>query len=418
MRLPLGAYDASGRSGLTLRGARERAADLSRLRQSGVRDLREHLAQLVSDAKQRDADARREAAEARRQAREDAQAAQLARKRRITVRELFNRWAATELAPHIRTDGKRTGRKDAGESARAHFERRVFPDLGDIAAADIKKVDLMTVLDTARAGGQLRTANVLLSEMKQMFRFALTRDLVERNPLDTVTKRDAGGPNTERDRVLAVDELSALAKSLPKAALHARSALAVQAILGTACRVGELMAAEWSDIDLAARTWHLPDTKNQREHTIHLSDFSLHHFEQLATMRESGPWVFPNARGTGPVDSKSFGKQLADRQRQPEDRLQGRSKATTALQLLGGRWTAHDLRRTAATLMASLGVSGDVIDECLNHVIESRVRRTYIRDRRPADQARAFDVLGARLDEIFRGRSPSVNIVNMTPRAA
>jgi len=414
--LPLGAYDAAGRSGLTLRGARERAAELSRLHQSGVRDLREHLDLAVSDAKQRDADARRAAAEARHQAREDAQAAKLARRRRVTVRELFDRWAATELAPHLRTDGKRTGRKDGGASARAHFERRVFPALGDIAAADIKKVDLMTVLDTARAAGQLRTANVLLSELKQMFRFGLTRELVERNPLETVTKRDAGGPNMERDRVLSVDELDALSKALPKAALHARSALAVPAILGTACRVGELMAAEWSDIDLAARTWHLPDTKNQRPHTVHLSDFSLRQFEQLAELRESGPWVFPNARGTGPVDAKSFGKQLADRQRRPEDRLQGRSKATTALQLVGGRWTAHDLRRTAATLMASLGVSGDVIDECLNHVIESRVRRTYIRDRRPTDQARAFDALGTRLDDILSGRAASTNVVNLGAR--
>ena len=70
---------------------------------------------------------------------------------------------------------------------------------------------------------------------------------------------------------------------------------------------------------------------------------------------------------------------------------------TDSLMLAGGRWTAHDLRRTAATLMARLGVSSDVIDECLNHVIESRVRRTYIRDRRPVEQARAFDTLGLRL---------------------
>ena len=50
--------------------------------------------------------------------------------------------------------------------------------------------------------------------------------------------------------------------------------------------------------------------------------------------------------------------------------------------------------------MAKLGTSGDVIDECLNHVIESRVRRIYIRDRRPIEQARAFDALGAKLQEM------------------
>jgi hypothetical protein len=39
--------------------------------------------------------------------------------------------------------------------------------------------------------------------------------------------------------------------------------------------------------------------------------------------------------------------------------------------------------------MAELGVSGDVIDECLNHIIESRVRRVYVRNRRLSDQAKA-----------------------------
>ncbi len=49
-----------------------------------------------------------------------------------------------------------------------------------------------------------------------------------------------------------------------------------------------------------------------------------------------------------------------------------------------------------------LGVSGDVIDECLNHMIESRIRRVYIRDRRIAAQAQAFDLLGAELRALAR----------------
>ena len=40
---------------------------------------------------------------------------------------------------------------------------------------------------------------------------------------------------------------------------------------------------------------------------------------------------------------KSLGKQLSDRQRVPQRRLRGRTKATSALLLSGGRWTAHDV---------------------------------------------------------------------------
>ena len=76
-----------------------------------------------------------------------------------------------------------------------------------------------------------------------------------------------------------------------------------------------------------------------------------------------------------------------------------RTSSTEALTLQGGHWTAHDLRRTTATTMAILGVSTDVIDECLNHVIASKVARVYIHNRRLGQQADAFDLLGSKLSE-------------------
>jgi integrase len=250
-----------------------------------------------------------------------------------------------------------------------------------------------------------------------------------RNPLDTVGKREVGGPSVERDRVLAPEEIRQLSRALPTSGLQPRFVADVWLILSTGARVGELIGAVWSGtghdmaelrtladsrgvkfgiVDLHRRTWYLPETKNQRDYTIHLSDFAVRHFQALAEWREMDPsdpanavpWLFPGLGGEGPVGVKSLGKQLSDRQREPQGRLAGRTKDSSALLLPGGRWTAHDLRRTAATLMASLGISGDAIDECLNHVIESRVRRTCIRDRRATEQSRAFDALGARLQAL------------------
>ena len=358
----------------------------------------------------------RERRTARAAAIQAAAAAALEDRRRLTIRQLFDRWAATELTPRTGTDGRRQGRKDGGQYVREQFKRRVFPHLGDVAAVAVTKADLLSVLDGARAEGRLRTANVLLAGLKQMYRFALAREIVERNPLDTVTKRDAGGAETERNRVLSAEEVTKLAEAVPTAKMSKRSAAAIWLILATGCRVGEAMGARWEHVDTESETWHLPETKNERPHTIHLSTFALRQFEALAALRENDregklvPWVFPNAAADGSVCIKSFGKQLSDRQRPPERRMQHRSKTTTALILPDGRWTAHDLRRTAATMMAELGVSGDVIDECLNHVIENRVRRTYIRDRRLADQARAFDALGARLEGLTSGEEVS-NVV-------
>jgi integrase len=362
-------------------------------------------------------------------------AAELEAQRRLTARDLFDRWVATDLQPRLRADGKRAGRKDGGKFTRDQFSRRVFPKIGRMAIEDVKRSDLMAILDNAKQEGKLRTANVLLADLKQMLRFALARDVVMRNPLETVLKRDVGGASVERDRVLSASELACLYDKLAHCGLSERCIAGVWLVLATGVRVGELLGSTWhghgdelaslkaaadtSDVklgvvDLAAQSWLILETKNQRSHTIHLSEFAIRQFERLAEFREAMPhdlnravpWVFPNTSATGPVGVKSFGKQLADRQRPVERRLKNRSKNTEALLLPGGRWTAHDLRRTAATLMAELGFGGDVIDECLNHMIESRVRRVYVRDRRLGEQARAFDALGAKLQSIAAGARP------------
>jgi len=261
-----------------------------------------------------------------------------------------------------------------------------------------------------------------------------------------------GGKDVERERVLAEEEIKQLTGALPQANLGPRSVCAIWLTLATGVRVGELMGSIWADhlpaepqarkarvdgmlalaeaedvklglVDLDACIWYLPTTKNQRDHTIHLSAFAIEQFNKLRKLREVqtdsvepgkagklSPWVFPSTDAARPVCIKSFGKQLADRQRQPEQRLSNRSKATTVLMLAGGKWTAHDLRRTAGTLMARLGFSTDTINECLNHISSDRMARVYIRDRRQADQARAFEALGIKLAELSSGAVPASNV--------
>lgn len=433
VRLSIGFYAKLGSSGgLTVAAARAVALEWATLYKSGVRDLRKHFA---------DVEAARIAAgeTAARDAEVQAQKADLERQRRLTVKQVFERWASTDLAPRMGGDGKRIGRKDGGQYVREQFERRVFSRLGEAAIVDVRKADVLAILDAVKGEGKLRTANVLLAEMKQMFRFAAEREIIEHSPIELLQKKKIGGKDVKRDRVLSIVELADLVTQLPSANLHKRTVLGLWLILSTGCRVGELMGAVWADakpnqrvlqqavdahnvaqksgavhlgfVDEEACTWYLPTTKNQREHTIHLSKFALTQFAELRKLREADPvtrkplaWVFPNSHGTGPVCVKSFGKQLADRQRQEDERLANRTKAVSSLALRGGRWTAHDLRRTASTVMSQLGISDDVINECLNH-IKQGMSGIYIQDRRQAEQARAFDALGGRLSAIVSGQS-------------
>ena len=408
---PLGAFPHK-----SLADARSEAERLWQVRSQGL-DPRAERLRLIEEKRQQE------------------QAAQLLAERRLSVRQLFDRWRETELQPRIRADGKRTGRKDGGQYVLEQFTRHVFPRIGDMTLENLRKTDLLGILDAQVSAGKLRTANVLLADLKQMLDFALERELIVANPLATVRKGKIGGAAVERDRVLSENEIIQLVAQLPEARLHLRSHAAVWLILSTGVRVGELMGAVWAEdlptdprkraarIDALAieaetadvklgivnptgREWYLPQTKNQRDHRIHLSDFALAQFRLLAGLRESlkdtndgtlSPWVFPATDNRMPVCVKSFGKQLSDRQRPAEERLSNRTKATTTLILPGGKWTAHDLRRTAATLMARRGFGSDVINECLNHVQKDRMAKVYIRDRREAEQIKAFDALGETL---------------------
>lgn len=348
-----------------------------------------------------------------------------AERRAVSFIRVFDQWRATDLPPRIRADGKRIGRKDGGQFIADQFTRYVFPKIGKMPFALVRRADLVAILDELKSAGRLRTANVMLADLKQLYRFAVDREIVDVSPIERIKKEKVGGKDVERNRKLSRDEIALLPGKIANANLSPRTALGIWIILATGVRVGELTGAAWPDhktdskalrlvaeaedvkfgtVDFLTREWFIPDTKNQREHTIHLSDFALEKFKALAELKQHDDWMFPDSTGKKPVCVKSFGKQLADRQRESAP-MKNRSKAFDALTMPGGKWTAHDLRRTAASLMASLGVSSDVINECLNHKQQDRMSRVYIHDRRDTHQQEAFEKLGAELKRIESGET-------------
>jgi integrase len=67
-----------------------------------------------------------------------------------------------------------------------------------------------------------------------------------------------------------------------------------------------------------------------------------------------------------------------------------------------GAWTPHDLRRTGATIMQSLGIPLDTIDRCQNHVLEgSKVRRHYFHHDYAKEKRDAWRQLGERISMIL-----------------
>lgn len=148
----------------------------------------------------------------------------------------------------------------------------------------------------------------------------------------------------------------------------------------------------WAELDLPAAVWHLPAvrTKNKRASDVPLAEQAVTIFEGL--MRRS-PLVFPAQFSrdghTEPRPLSGFGRAKERLDRLMLTELREADPEATLL-----AWTLHDLRRTAASGMARLGVGVHVVEKLLNHVsgtfsgvVGVYQRHDFMAEKRAAAQA-------------------------------
>lgn len=348
------------------------------------------------------------------QEREEEQQAEQIRLSKVTIQQLHDRWIEKVLADR---------HKDGGAFASHWIKTRILPRYGALEVDKFHRAHLVEVLEEMRLEGKTRAANVVLSNTKQMFNYAVKAGYLDVNPVTILSKDDAGGRDTERDRVLCgyidpdtgqrkPDELKELFAKMPDSGLSINGQLAVKIILSTACRVGEVLKARWSDVDMDLMEWTIPveNSKNGKPHMVNLSDYAASQFKELHSITGCTEWLFPAARKDGGVCPKSLTKQITDRQKPAGKALKGRSSNKDGLVVPGGKWTPHDLRRTAATIMGESGVMPDIIERCLNHVEQNRMARIYQRHTPRQQMLEAWQVLGERLQAIENGADNVVSL--------
>lgn len=111
-------------------------------------------------------------------------------------------------------------------------------------------------------------------------------------------------------------------------------------------------------------------------------------------------------------------KQIGDRQLADDRKpMSGRSKYCRTLKLSDGKWTPHDLRRTGATIMGNLGIRPDVIEKCLNHIEQNKMKKTYQHQGLIGEQQQAWKLLGERLDILTSSKQENILTFNLTKSA-
>ena len=219
-------------------------------------------------------------------------------------------------------------------------------------------------------------ANRVLATTRRLFGWAIAQGLLETNPCDQVER-----PTFERarERVLTTGELRALWRGFDS--IDPSWATLFRLCLLTGQRVGEVLTMRWADID--GEWWTVPSTtaKNGMSHRVPLSPRAL---QVLLETPRRGEYVFCSPRA-------------------PERPLRGYRKAfKRACTIVGVENTRpHDLRRTAATMMASMGVNRVVIGRILNHADRS-ITGMYDRYSYDAENRAALELWAERLVDAVR----------------
>jgi integrase len=266
-------------------------------------------------------------------------------------------------ARFIERYAKANTRESSWKEAERLLNVEAFPRWRHRQLDDIKRADIVELLDGIVDRGASTTANRVLACVRRLFNWTVERGLLERSPCEGVRPPAA---ETSRDRVLSDAELLTLWRVADGIAWPFGYVL--QLLILTGQRRDEVAAMRWSEIDLDKRTWIIPRerSKNGIAHEVPLSDPVMAILESLPRIMAGGrasEFVFTST-GASPVSGFSRAKLRVDAAIIKHERAASQDPQAVKA---WPRWTVHDLRRTFASGAARLGIGLPTIEKILNH---------------------------------------------------
>lgn len=281
-------------------------------------------------------------------------------------------------------------RPNSVRNDRAMLQNIILPKLGR------KKVEAITRRDIESIHVAMRDrpyqANRVLALLSKMFNLAISWQWCSDNPAKGLERYH----EDKRDRYLSDDELRRLCDVLDQSP-NKRSANAIRLQLLTGARLGEVLKAEWSNIDFDGGMWTKPSHHTKQKRTEHLP-LSPQALTFLSTMREGAapecPFLFPgDAPGKPLQDIKKFWRTITK-----EAGIQ--------------HYRRHDNRHTFASHLVSSGLSLEIVGRLIGHTNPATTQRyAHLAD----DPLRAaVSRFGSKIEGLSTGSAAEV--VSMRPK--
>ena len=272
----------------------------------------------------------------------------------------FEALAALYLEKHARVR-KRSWRQD-----RRVIENELLPKWRTWRASEVRRRDVRELVEAIAERPAPIAANRIRALISKIFNFGISREMVEFNPC---AQFERPAPERQRDRVLTDTEIRTFWTALDQEPLEIAAAFRLRLV--TAQRGVEVHNMRWANVDLDSRWWTVPasDAKNDLPHRVPLNDLAVDILTGLRdrTASDASASIYALTGARGPKQRAAVSNRLG------LDDFRG-----------------HDLRRTAASRMASAGVPRLVVGKVLNHV-EQGVTAVYDRHSYDGEKRAALD---------------------------
>jgi integrase len=271
------------------------------------------------------------------------------------------------------------------------MERHLMRDAKSLHSSKLTEINRRAVavlLSQIETGSGPVARNRVRASLSVFLGWAIKEGLTEANPVAGTAKADEGGP---RERVLTQDELRSIWRGLGED----RYSDIVRLLILTGQRREEIGDLRLSEIDFERGLIVLPPTrtKNKRSHELPMSA----QVREILQRRLNAT----GATGNGKHNGKGNANDVA---------IFGFSGGAWAYCKKGldcriglaQPWRLHDLRRTAITMMAELGVLPHICEAIANHVSGHKggVAGIYNRARYENEMRQALELWANKVDEI------------------
>jgi integrase len=190
------------------------------------------------------------------------------------------------------------------------LESYTFPKMGRIRVADVTAADILEALQPIWLT-KPETARRVRQRIGMVMKWAIAQGWRLDNPADAIAQALPKQTKPKKPRkALPYQEVAGFLETLQSSQAGAITKLALELVVLTACRSGDVRLALWQEIDLDKAEWIIPPDrmKAKREHRIPLSGRAVDVLQQVRALGDGSGLVFPSTRYGKPLSDMTLSK--------------------------------------------------------------------------------------------------------------